>query len=65
MKNYLKKGYRVFIDNFFTFVQLVYDLLQNVTSNEKHSSPKITEKVEAGKAKFWNCDNLVVTHWKD
>ena len=72
MKNYLNKGYRFLLIIFFTSVQLVYDLLQNVTyscgtlsSNRKHLPSKISEKVKAGEAKFWNCNNLVVTHWKD
>ena len=72
MKNYLDKGYRLFIDNFFTSVQLVYDLLQKATyvcgtlrSNRVNLPTQLTEKVGAGEAKFWNCDNLVVTHWKD
>ena len=72
MKNYLDKGYRLFIDYFYTSVQLVYDMLQRATyvcgalrSNRVNFPPQLTEKVGAGEAKFWNCDNLVVTHWKD
>ena len=59
MKNYLNKGYRLFIDNFFTSVQLVFDLLQNVTytcgtlrSNRKHLPSKITEKSKLVKPNF-------------
>jgi hypothetical protein len=71
MKNYLDKGYRLFIDNFYTSAQLVYDLLQRLTyacgtlrSNREKIPPQLKEQLGTGEAKFWRCDNLVVTHCK-
>ena len=77
MKNYLDKGYRL-INNFYTYVQLVYDSLQRFTyacgtlrSNRKHLPLQLKEQLgeanftTTSEAKFWRCDNLVVTHWKD
>ncbi|CAB3997230.1 Hypothetical predicted protein [Paramuricea clavata] len=34
-------------------------------SNRKNLPSQLKEQLGTGEAKFWRCDNLVVTHWKD
>ncbi|CAB3984670.1 Hypothetical predicted protein [Paramuricea clavata] len=69
LKNYLDKGYRLFISNFYTSVQLIFDLVQRNTfvcgtlqANRKKLPPQLKEKIAVDEIKFWNCGNLVCAH---
>jgi len=75
MRQYLEKGHRLYIDNFYTSPELLVHLLAyhtlavgTVRSNRKHMparlKPTITD-VEVGQTRFLQSHGVTVSRWKD
>ena len=70
MQPYLGKGYRLYVDNFYSSPILFQDLLSQgtfacgtVRANRRGLPP--LEHIARGEANFMKCDDLTFVHWKD
>jgi len=74
MKHYLDKGYKLFMDNFYSSYVLFTDLLKHKTGacgtvrSNRFGFPKDLQgklKMKRGEAKFLQCDSVTAVRWFD